>query len=46
MWPSNHWNDPFKRWLSPWLGTGPKVNLPKAFMGHDRQGGEVNRSKV
>ena len=39
MSPSNH---PFKRWLSPWLGTEPKVNLPKAFMGHDGQGKEVN----
>lgn len=40
--PSNLWNHPFKRWLSPWLGTEPKVNLPKAFTGQARQGGEAN----
>lgn len=39
MSPSNLWNHTFKRWLSSWLGTEPKVNLPKAFTG---QGGEAN----
>ena len=46
--PSNLWNHPFKKWLSPWRGTEPKVNLPKAFMSQDptERGGELSANSM